>query len=259
MPLGSLEIHHVIPKNTHYTLFKRSSHLVIMGLIDREANFLLLLPLSPHRLLGLVGGAFFFHPPWFAKTVSSPNSKPVLFSLSIKFDAVSQKIVTQGQAFNKITGKVEEGDKGCLEVVGRRRISDRPVLTDWGHPALASTSPSSGLGGAFLWHSFFLFRYSLISKVRNRFSWSTLAIWEIILRSGKRGRPKKPRVVIDPELQYATVHKTRDNGKVVKESKELLRWQLILSNIFGRSVKSWPIQWVNNNQVTLPNLLMCSD
>lgn len=35
-------------------------------------------------------------------------------------------------------------------------------------------------------------------------------------RTGKRGRPKKPRVVIDPELQYATVHKTRNNGRVVK-------------------------------------------
>jgi IS1 family transposase len=41
-------------------------------------------------------------------------------------------------------------------------------------------------------------------------------------RTGKRGRPKKPRVVIDPELQYATVHKTRENGKVVKVERNVI-------------------------------------
>ena len=41
-------------------------------------------------------------------------------------------------------------------------------------------------------------------------------------KTGKRGRPKKPRVVIDPELQYATVHKTRDNGKVVKVERNII-------------------------------------
>lgn len=41
-------------------------------------------------------------------------------------------------------------------------------------------------------------------------------------RTGKRGRPKKPKVVIDPELQYATVHKTRDNGKVVKVERNVI-------------------------------------
>lgn len=35
-------------------------------------------------------------------------------------------------------------------------------------------------------------------------------------KTGKRGRPKMPKQVIDPELMYATVHKTRENGKVVK-------------------------------------------
>jgi hypothetical protein len=41
-------------------------------------------------------------------------------------------------------------------------------------------------------------------------------------KTGKRGRPKKARVVIDPELQYATVHKTRDNGKVVKIERNVI-------------------------------------
>jgi hypothetical protein len=35
-------------------------------------------------------------------------------------------------------------------------------------------------------------------------------------KTGKRGRPRKPVRRIDPELDYATVHKTRENGKVVK-------------------------------------------
>jgi len=35
-------------------------------------------------------------------------------------------------------------------------------------------------------------------------------------KTGKRGRPRKPIRVIDPELDYATVQKTREKGKIVK-------------------------------------------
>ena len=35
-------------------------------------------------------------------------------------------------------------------------------------------------------------------------------------RTGKPGRPKAPYQVAPPELQYATVHKTREQGRVVK-------------------------------------------
>jgi IS1 family transposase len=41
-------------------------------------------------------------------------------------------------------------------------------------------------------------------------------------KTGRRGRPKKPRLVIDPDLLYATVHKTRDNGKVVKVDRTVI-------------------------------------
>lgn len=34
--------------------------------------------------------------------------------------------------------------------------------------------------------------------------------------TGKRGRPKKPELVIDRQLKYGTVHKERKGGKVVK-------------------------------------------
>jgi IS1 family transposase len=40
--------------------------------------------------------------------------------------------------------------------------------------------------------------------------------------TGKRGRPKNPMVQIDPQLHYATVHKTRDNGKVVNVERRII-------------------------------------
>jgi IS1 family transposase len=35
-------------------------------------------------------------------------------------------------------------------------------------------------------------------------------------RTGKRGRPRGPQRIIDTDLDYATVHKTRSKGRVVK-------------------------------------------
>jgi len=40
--------------------------------------------------------------------------------------------------------------------------------------------------------------------------------------TGKRGRPKKPTIRIDPELRYATVHKTREHGRVVKLERRIV-------------------------------------
>ena len=36
--------------------------------------------------------------------------------------------------------------------------------------------------------------------------------------TGKCGRPKNPQRIIDPDLDYATVHKTRENGRVTEVS-----------------------------------------
>jgi IS1 family transposase len=41
-------------------------------------------------------------------------------------------------------------------------------------------------------------------------------------KTGKRGRPKRPRRLIDPEFKYATVHKVRENGRVVKVKRNIL-------------------------------------
>jgi IS1 family transposase len=40
--------------------------------------------------------------------------------------------------------------------------------------------------------------------------------------AGKRGRPQKPVRRVDPELDYATVHKTREKGKVVKVERRIV-------------------------------------
>ena len=41
-------------------------------------------------------------------------------------------------------------------------------------------------------------------------------------KTGKPGRPKGPQRVIDEDLDYATVHKTRQNGRVVKVKRNVL-------------------------------------
>ena len=42
------------------------------------------------------------------------------------------------------------------------------------------------------------------------------AVEKPVPRTGRPGRPKKPRKVLPKKLKYATVHKERQNGRVVK-------------------------------------------
>ena len=44
---------------------------------------------------------------------------------------------------------------------------------------------------------------------------SAYGIEEEVIRTGKPGRPRKPKTLPPPDLLYATVHKTRRNGRVV--------------------------------------------
>ncbi len=44
---------------------------------------------------------------------------------------------------------------------------------------------------------------------------SAYGIDEAVVRTGKPGRPRKPKTIPSPDLLYATVHKTRRNGRVV--------------------------------------------
>jgi len=70
--------------------------------------------------------------------------------------------------------------------------------------------------------------------------------------TGKRGRPKKPIPRLDPELQYATVHKTRENGRVVKvEQRIVFGKEQGINKILERSPVS---KTVNTSYVERNNL-----
>ena len=45
---------------------------------------------------------------------------------------------------------------------------------------------------------------------------------EVIEKTGRRGRPKKPQIVPMKDLDYAVVHKERRKGRVVKISKKVI-------------------------------------
>lgn len=69
--------------------------------------------------------------------------------------------------------------------------------------------------------------------------------------TGKRGRPRKPAQVIDSDLDYAVVHKTREEGRVVKVERNV---------VFGNDasvqerLKDSPSQTVNTAYVERSNL-----
>jgi hypothetical protein len=45
---------------------------------------------------------------------------------------------------------------------------------------------------------------------------------EIVEKTGRRGRPRKPRVIPMEELDYAVVHKERQKGRVVEITKKVI-------------------------------------
>jgi IS1 family transposase len=123
----------------------------------------------------------------------------------------------------------------------KKAISDEDFEKEYGrHWIWASLDPESKLIinffiGQRTLEDCKLFINDLIRRIRSKplFTSDELPHYETALmghfshlenqpKTGKRGRPKKPRLVIDPELQYATVHKTRDNGKVVKVERNVI-------------------------------------
>ena len=69
--------------------------------------------------------------------------------------------------------------------------------------------------------------------------------------TGRRGRPRKPEKVVDADLDYATVHKTRDKGRVVKVETKI---------VFGSEeriadkIKALPGNKINTSYVERSNL-----
>jgi len=69
--------------------------------------------------------------------------------------------------------------------------------------------------------------------------------------TGRRGRPRKPEKVVNADLDYATVHKTRDKGRVVKVETKI---------VFGskerieKRIKELPGNTINTSYVERSNL-----
>ena len=69
--------------------------------------------------------------------------------------------------------------------------------------------------------------------------------------TGKPGRPRKPKRVIDADLDYATVHKTRQAGKVIKVERNVVHGSE--QHILARLAKS-PSQTINTAYIERSNL-----
>ena len=69
--------------------------------------------------------------------------------------------------------------------------------------------------------------------------------------TGKPGRPRNPERIIDADLDYATVHKTRQNGHVVKVERKIVQGseRRVLKRLEGS-----PSQTINTAYVERSNL-----
>ena len=68
---------------------------------------------------------------------------------------------------------------------------------------------------------------------------------------GKPGRPRNPEMVIDADLDYATVHKTRQEAQVIKVEQKVVHGSE--QNILARLEKS-PSQTINTAYIERSNL-----
>ena len=69
--------------------------------------------------------------------------------------------------------------------------------------------------------------------------------------TGKRGRPRNPQQVLDADLDYATVHKTRQAGRVIKVERKVVHGSE--QHVFQRLTKS-PSQTINTAYIERSNL-----
>jgi hypothetical protein len=81
--------------------------------------------------------------------------------------------------------------------------------------------------------SFLLILKARLGKIKPMFTSDELKSYRTILlelyshkieqpKTGKRGRPRGNQIVIDQDLDYATVHKTRVKGRVVKVEQRIV-------------------------------------
>ena len=69
--------------------------------------------------------------------------------------------------------------------------------------------------------------------------------------TGKQGRPRNPERIVDEDLSYATVHKTRQDGRVVKVERKVVHGseQQLLARLEGS-----PSKTVNTAYIERSNL-----
>lgn len=70
--------------------------------------------------------------------------------------------------------------------------------------------------------------------------------------TGRPGRPKNPEKVVDKDLDYATVHKTREKGRVVKVEKKVVygsteRIEKRLQKLPGNTINTSFVERTNLN------------
>ena len=70
-------------------------------------------------------------------------------------------------------------------------------------------------------------------------------------RTGKPGRPRNPERIIDPDLDYATVHKTRQGAQVVKIQRTVVHGSE--QSVLARLEKS-PSKTINTAYIERSNL-----
>jgi hypothetical protein len=68
--------------------------------------------------------------------------------------------------------------------------------------------------------------------------------------TGKPGRPKNPRVVVDPDLLYATVHKVRSNGVITKIEKRVIYGNL---EEISKQLEASPSNTINTSYIERSN------
>jgi IS1 family transposase len=69
--------------------------------------------------------------------------------------------------------------------------------------------------------------------------------------TGRPGRPRSPEKVVDEDLDYATVHKTREKGRVVKVEKNIVFGS---SERIEKRIEELPSNTINTSYVERSNL-----
>lgn len=69
--------------------------------------------------------------------------------------------------------------------------------------------------------------------------------------TGRCGRPRKPKKVVNDDLDYATVQKTRDKGRVVKVETNIV---FVSADRIKKKIKALPGKTINTSYVERSNL-----